>query len=131
MFSRLIGFMAIVPASVLLTMSFFVLFVLRKVEEKELRIFGKVVAVLLCVSAGVVLACGLHVLVTGNQIIRCPMMMKHHKPGMMSPMMLKKRELLFREQAPARPVGSEKQNKEVKQDKPSCAGNKGVVSKAE
>ena len=132
MFSRLIGLLAVIPASVLLTISFFVLLVLRKVEEKGLRIFGKIVAGLLCISAGVVLAGGLNVLVTGKQMIKCPMMMgMKSKNCKMMPMMQEKRELLFREQTPLRTTNSVKQNKESKNDDSACVGNKGIVSKGQ
>ncbi|HNW39173.1 MAG TPA: hypothetical protein PL125_00945 [Candidatus Omnitrophota bacterium] len=52
--SRFSHLMAIVPISVLLTASFFVLFALRKIEEKGLRIFGCVVTSLLWLATIVV-----------------------------------------------------------------------------
>ena len=51
---KLSHLMAIVPISVLLTVSFFVLFTLRKVEEKGLKIFGYVVASFLWLAVLVV-----------------------------------------------------------------------------
>lgn len=52
---KLASLMVIIPISLLLTASFFVLFALRKVEEKWLKAFGYVVAGFLCLSAIVVL----------------------------------------------------------------------------
>lgn len=48
--SGLSWLMVVVPVSVLLAASFFVLFALRKVEEKGLKVFGYVVASLLWLS---------------------------------------------------------------------------------
>lgn len=132
MFSRLIGLMAVVPVSVLLTISFFVLFVLRKVEDRALKVFGQTVAVLLWLAASIILACGLYVLITGKHLMICPMMemmkAKHH---MMAPKMQEERQMLFREQTPGRPMYHEKQSKEIKQEDSGGAGNKGIVTKAQ
>ncbi|MFA4889608.1 MAG: hypothetical protein WC628_08575 [Candidatus Omnitrophota bacterium] len=84
--SRLIGLFALIPATVLLTISFFVLFSLRKLEIQGLKAFGYVLAALLWVSAILVFSSGIYTLSTG----RCPMMkgcmmqdMTKHKMGMM------------------------------------------------
>jgi hypothetical protein len=68
--SRLIGTFAILPASILLTISFFVLVVLRKTEGSGLKAFGYVVAALLWASTLLVFSMGIYVLSTG----RHPMM---------------------------------------------------------
>ncbi len=52
---RLAPLVAVIPISLLLTASFFVLFALRKVEEKWLKAFGYLVASLLGLAAVVVL----------------------------------------------------------------------------
>jgi hypothetical protein len=53
------GLVALVPATVLLTVSFFVLLALQKAEAKGLKIFGAVIVALLCLSALLVFASGL------------------------------------------------------------------------
>ena len=67
---RLIGVFALIPASVLLTLSFFVLFAVRKVTEKWLKLFGYIAAGLLWVAVSLILSSGVYTLATG----RCPMM---------------------------------------------------------
>ena len=53
---KLLHLMAIVPIAALLTASFFVLFTIRKIEEKGLRGFGYVVAGFLWLAALIVFA---------------------------------------------------------------------------
>jgi hypothetical protein len=82
---RLMGFFAVIPATVLLTISFFVLFALRKVEALGLKVFGYVIAALLWVGALMVFSLGIYTVYTG----RHPMMdmMKGMKYGQMQGMM--------------------------------------------
>ncbi|MDD5432569.1 MAG: hypothetical protein PHO70_06265 [Candidatus Omnitrophica bacterium] len=68
--SRLMGLFAVIPASVLLTISFFVLFAIRKVESQGLKAFGYVVSAFLWIAVSLILSAGLFTLSTG----RCPMM---------------------------------------------------------
>ena len=81
---KLMGLFALIPTALLLTVSFFVLFALRKVETQALKAFGYVIAVLLWVGALLVFSAGLYTMSTG----RCPMMsmmskMSYYKtPGM-------------------------------------------------
>jgi len=63
---RLMGLFAIVPATLLLTVSFFVLFALRKIETQGLKAFGYVIAALLWVSVSLVLTMGIYILSTGR-----------------------------------------------------------------
>ncbi|MFA5104624.1 MAG: hypothetical protein WC527_05570 [Candidatus Margulisiibacteriota bacterium] len=87
---RAIGSLFIVPTAVLLTLSFFVLVVNQK-QEKLLRIFGFVVAVLLWVGAFMVFSAGNYIGSHGygkmmemhKTVMQCPMM----KDGGMCPMM--------------------------------------------
>jgi len=104
---------AIVPFALLLTLSFFVLFALRKVEEKALKAFGYVVAGLLCFTALVVF------LGTPYNMGRPPMKMKY----MMRQKM--KKDVM--------PQMTQKDNMPEEQKSPvsKCAGNKGVIFKAE
>lgn len=74
---RLFGFLALIPTAMLLTVSFFVLVVLRKVEEKGIKAFGYVVTSLLWLAALVVFSVGIYILSTGRHF--CGYMM----PGMM------------------------------------------------
>lgn len=90
--AKLIGLVAIIPVTILLTVSFFVLFTLRKTEG-ALKAFGFVIAALLWLSALMILSGGIYNLSTG----RCPLIVAMHqmkmgmcpmmKGGMMPPMM--------------------------------------------
>lgn len=76
------GLFAIIPGTMLLTVSFFVLFAVRKLDSQWLKVFGYVIAVFLWISAALVFSAGLCVITTG----RCPMM-QMMKQGGMCPMM--------------------------------------------
>ena len=117
--------MAIVPIAALLTASFFVLFALRKVEEKGLKAFGYVVVVFLWLAALVVFSGAVYKIAQGSATIKGMMqpkmkmddlsqiMRRYNQPGMVEP-----------EKSPL-----------VKDQKRSgcskCQANKGVVFKAE
>ena len=108
---RVSPLIAVVPFALLLTLSFFVFFALRKVEEKLLKAFGYVVAGLLCFAALVVF------LGTPYNMGRGPMKMKYMmrqkmKTDGMSQMM-------------------QKDNMPMEQKSPmsNCGGNKGIISK--
>ena len=64
--ARLAGTFAIIPTTILLTISFFVLVVVRKVEAQALKAFGYVIAAFLWVSAALVFSTGIYVLATGH-----------------------------------------------------------------
>lgn len=112
---RLIGILAVVPTTLLLTVSFFVLFTLRKTEDKGLKTFGYVITALLWCCVVVVFSFGIYILVAGWHPM-CPMMhgmkmgqMRHlmmpemgqegmrpekmvpHHPNMMPPGMMKEK----------------------------------------
>jgi ABC-type Na+ efflux pump permease subunit len=70
MLGRLIGVFALVPATMLLTVSYFVLFAQRKVDGGALKAFGYVVAALLWLGSVLFAGAGMYTLATG----RCPMM---------------------------------------------------------
>lgn len=79
---RFFGVSAIIPTTVFLTVSFFVLFTARKTETKCLKIFGYVIAVLLWISAALVLSGGIYSILTSKH----PMMqqkMQGKMPGQM------------------------------------------------
>lgn len=92
--ARILGVFAVIPATVLLTVSFFVLVVIRKLETQALKAFGYVVAALLWLAASLVLATGMYTLSTGKcamtsmmKSMKCQSMgemcgkMKHHGMG--------------------------------------------------
>jgi len=57
---KIMGLFAIVPSIMLITISFFVMFILVKTEKKFLRLFGMVVVGLLWVTAFVVFFSGIY-----------------------------------------------------------------------
>jgi len=63
---RVMGVFAIIPATVLLTISFFVLFALRKVEAQILKAFGYVIAALLWLGALMVFSLDVYTISTGR-----------------------------------------------------------------
>lgn len=82
MLARLMGLCAIVPTTLVLTVSFFVLFALREVKSNVLKAFGYVIAALLWVSALLIFSGGVFTLATG----KCPM----------QKMMMQKQEMMCR-----------------------------------
>ena len=86
---RLFGLLAIIPTTLLLTVSFFVLFTMRKLDAPGLKIFGYVLAVLLWIAAAIVFSAGLYMMATGQhpmmQMMQQMQQMKH--PMMQQPMM--------------------------------------------
>ena len=88
--ARLMGLFAIVPTTLILTVSFFVLFVVRKAESGALKVFGYVVAALLWASAILILSSGVYTLATG----KCPM----------QKMMMQKQEMMCRKMMMDRPM---------------------------
>jgi len=104
--------MAVVPVSVLLTISFFVLFALRKVEEKALKAFGYVVVSFLWLAALVVFSGAVYKTAKGTMAMKCMM----HKDGMAAMAMPEKGQFPKDDKKPAAP---------------KCGANKGVVFKAQ
>jgi len=105
--------MAVVPFSLLLTVSFFVCLAARKVEEKALKAFGYVVAGLLCFAALVVFLGTPYGMGKGPMKMRYMMRQKMKMDGM--PQMMQK----------------ENMPREQKQPVSKCGSNKGVIFKAE
>ena len=71
--TRLAGFFVVIPISVLLTISFFVLFAARKVETQGLKAFGFVVAAVLWSAVAVLFSVGIFILSTGRIPFKGPM----------------------------------------------------------
>lgn len=82
---RLLGLFALIPTSVLLSFSFFILFVLNTIKTEGLKIFGYCLAVLLWISAALVFSAGIYTVVSGHAPMKCAMygMMKTHMQEMM------------------------------------------------
>jgi len=87
----LFGLFPIVQALVLLTVSFFILFVVPKIESKALKQFGRILAVTFCIIAAYLIITALYSSVTGKPCLYKSMPYKYmpHKqmyrghPGMM------------------------------------------------
>jgi len=124
--------MAIVPAAVLLTVSFFVLVVLRKIEEKGLRVFGYAVLGFLWLAALVVFSGAVYKIAQSSCVKRCKMpqaMKMDCMPQMMKkdcmPQMMKKDSPM----AMAIPEKTPAARDQNSAGMPECAGNQGIVAK--
>ncbi len=89
---RILGVFMIIPAAILLTVSFFVLYALQRPEAKGLKSFGYVTAALLWIAVLIVFSTGIYTVTTGKHPIMsaiqemCPMM-GGKEGGMRSPEM--------------------------------------------
>ena len=70
---RLMGLFAVIPATLFLTVSFFVLVVLRKIEDKALKGFGYVIVALLWFASALACSMGIYVASTGRHPMMCMM----------------------------------------------------------
>ena len=85
---RLSYLLLIVPISVLLTVSFFVLYTLRKIEEKALKAFGYVVVGFLWLAVLVVFSGAVYRIAQGSVVMK-GMMQQKMRMECMSQMMQK------------------------------------------
>jgi ABC-type multidrug transport system permease subunit len=88
---KMMSLLSMVPATILVTISFFVLLVTRKLADSVLKIFGYVVCGLLWMSALLVFSAGVFSAVSARPQMPCMMgqMMQEGKmPGMMPGMMM-------------------------------------------
>jgi len=115
---------AIVPIAVLLTTSFFVLFTLRKIEEKGLRAFGYVVLIFLWLAALVVFSGAVYKTAQGSSMRG--LMQQKMRMACMSQMMQKDNPMSMVEPEKGPVVRNEKMAEMSK-----CKMNKGVISKTE
>jgi len=122
---RFSNIMAIVPIAILLTISFFVLLTIRKIEEKGLKAFGYVVVSFLWLACLVVFSGAIY------NLRCCPFLAKTMKQQSMKgcgmPHMMqqyKMPDMTMPEKSA--PVRDEKLPKVSK-----CNGNKGIIFKAE
>lgn len=120
-FSSLI---AIVPVSVLLTISFFVLITLRRVEEKGLKVFGYVVTGFLWLAALIILLGAVY------NMDKLPGRMKYRMHQRM--MMENMPQMGQQGNMPGMAISQKSAlSKEEKQPVSKCGGNKGVIFKTE
>ena len=122
---RLSHLMAIVPIAALLTASFFVLFALRKIEEKALKAFGYVVVGFLWLAALVVFSSAVYKIAQGSVGMK-GMMQQKMKMDCMSKMMPKDELSSMKMPDKDALIKDQKHSGMAK-----SAGNKGIVSKAE
>ena len=80
--SKCCPLMPIVSISLCLTVSFFVLFALRKVAEKWLKVFGYLAVSLLLLTALIVLSGAVFKMANGLGGMKCNMMQRMKKCGM-------------------------------------------------
>jgi len=90
---KMMGLFAVVPTAVLLAISFFVLYAIKRAEMGGLKVFGYVVAAFLWIAALLVFSSGIYSLATGKGAKMCMMREKMHErmersmqeqmPGMM------------------------------------------------
>jgi len=116
--------LAIVPIAILLTLSFFVLLALRKVEEKTLKTFGYVVVSFIWLAALVIFSGAVYRMAKGPMPMKCMMqqrmgmMGKDGMAGMgMASMAMPEKTMVAKD--------------DKKTTGPKCGGNKGIVYKAE
>ena len=109
---RLLGLFAIIPTTVLLTISFFVLFTLRKIETEGLKAFGYVIVVFLWIAAALVFSAGIYTVATGRHPMKCMMQegMKTHmqemmREGQMPAMMQGQKQMMMKGSMPAMKQG--------------------------
>ena len=81
---RFLGLFTIIPVALLLTVSFFVLVVMRKIEEQSLKTFAQVIAVLLWIGAALVFSMGVYIVYTGQHPMMV-MMRQMMQQSMMGP----------------------------------------------
>jgi hypothetical protein len=120
---RFMGFFVVIPASVLLAISYFVLLTIRKAETGALRAFGYVVASVLWTAVAFFFVVGIYILGTGKYPFNRTMhtmskvhgmawCMKMHNQMQCDPAMMQAKEAMMgcREQGPA-PISAEKSGK--------------------
>jgi glucan phosphoethanolaminetransferase (alkaline phosphatase superfamily) len=89
---RYLGLFTIIPATILLAISFFVLVVLNKLTSKELKRFAIFIVILLWFSSVLLVSLGMYIVTTGKH----PMFQMHKE--MMKDMMMHKGAMMMRQQ---------------------------------
>ena len=123
--SRSLSLIAVVPVALLLTVSFFVLLAVRKVEEKGLKAFVYVVTCLLWLAALVV--CWVAIYNTGRYPFSRKFLMHEKMKACAAPEMMQH----YKMPAMAMPdKGASAKNEKLPRVS-KCSGNKGIIFKAE
>jgi hypothetical protein len=117
---KMFPLLVIVPISVLLTLSFFVLYALRKVEEKPLKTFGYVVVGFIWLAALIMFSGAVY------KMAKAPMPMKYMMQQRMGSMMQK--DSMAGMAMPQKAVAVKDEKRSMG---PKCGGNKGIVYKTE
>lgn len=121
--SRIAPIIAVVPISLLLALSFFVLLSIRKAETKGLKAFGYVVAGILWLSVLVIFLGGVYKIAKGGYLAKC---MMHKKMMMMQNM-----PMMQNQKAANMPAAKENRALQAQKTKDAAhCQNKGVVFKA-
>ena len=94
-FPNFFGVLSFIPATMFVTISFFVLFVLRKVEQQGLKAFGYVIAVLLWIAAALIFGAGVYTMTTGQHPMM-PMIQQMMRGSMMEQQPMMQRQMLNR-----------------------------------
>lgn len=112
---RAMGLFFVIPATLLLTVSFFVLFVLPKTEARSLKVFGRVIVILLWAGSFLFFAAGLYTVATGrhplssmmHQMMENQMQMRKFMRGGNTPSMMRGQEerRMMRQDFPQEPEG--------------------------
>jgi len=116
--SRVAPIMVVVPVSLLLALSFFVLLSISKAQTKGLKAFGYVVAGMLWLGVLVIFLGGVYKIAKGGYLAKC---MMHKK------MMMQNMPMMQNQKAANMPAA--KENTQKTKDAAHCQ-NKGVVFKA-
>ena len=120
--SRIAPIIVVVPISLLLALSFFVLLSIRKAETKGLKAFGYVVAGILWLGVLVIFLGGVYKIAKGGY---------QEKYMMHKKMMMQNMPMMQKEKAANIPAAKENQALQAQKAKDAAhCGNKGVVFKA-
>jgi len=76
---RVFGIFSVVPATMLITASFFVMFTISKIKKSSLRIFGMVAVALLLIAACIVFSTGLSIIAQEAEYPGCRNMDKSRR----------------------------------------------------
>ena len=114
---RFLGLFSVIPATILLTVSFFVLFTLSKITARALRGFAIAIVILLWISALLILSVGTYIIVTGQH----PLMQMHR--AMMKDMMMNRGSMMMRPGEAMPGSGAMQQNTAMPQGKMPPAGS--------
>lgn len=111
---RVMGLFVVIPIALLLALSFFILFAVRKTQEQGLKAFGYVIAALLWLGSALVFSVGVYTVSTGRhpmmslmqEMARCKMqaMTPRYMPGYMPGVMPGRKQMMMKEKSPAKPL---------------------------